>query len=381
MLDLAASIVKKGTDIEVHALDTSGTDIPSQGIEPQLHAISGRFPFPHSADMRKSLARDGIDLMHVHGLWSFPSLAVPKIGMTTGAPWIISPHGMLDPWALQNSRWKKQIARLLFENRHLEKASCLHALCESEAESIRSIGLTNPICTIPNGVQLPNISRTETQREIGPNLLLFLGRLHPKKGLENALRAWRSLETSRRAGWNFVIAGWDQGGHEAELKDLCDELEIVWNDQNQGTEFLDRLMSATGSESQVFFPGPFFGNEKARLLQSANAFILPSFSEGLPMAVLEAWAYELPVVLTKHCNLEIGLEYNAAISVETEPISISNGLDELFSLSDAQRSSMGKAGRDLVANHFSWDSVAKDMIGVYEWIIGGGPAPPCVVEE
>lgn len=381
MLDLVSALSKNATETEVHALDTPGENIPSPGVTPQFHNVSGKFPFPSSINLLKYLAGNGVDLMHVHGLWSYPSLAIPKAGRKSGTPWISSPHGMLDPWALRNSRWKKQIASLLFENRHLRNASCLHALCASEADTIKDFGVATNVCVIPNGVQLPTLDPATSEEIKHPKILLFLGRLHPKKGLENALRAWRSLQDSKRNDWIFVIAGWDQGGHGEQLKELCSELEIPWNDRYQGRDFLDMISASTDSESEVFFSGPFFGKEKEGLLQTANAFILPSFSEGLPMAVLEAWAYELPVILTKHCNLEQGLERGAAISVETDPKSIAHGLDEMFSLSDSQRIAMGKAGHGLVANDFSWDSVANEMKSVYVWILGGGPAPSCVMKH
>src|SRR5438094_7691198 len=107
-------------------------------------------------------------------------------------PYMISPHGMLDPWAMRNSWWKKRLARVLYEDQHVRKASCLRALCQSEAESMRAFGLRNPICIIPNGIDLPTVvngsdlsieGQLSEQRKPGGKTLLYLGRIHPKKGL------------------------------------------------------------------------------------------------------------------------------------------------------------------------------------------------------
>ena len=230
------------------------------------------------------------------------------------APYIVSPHGMLDSWALENSQLKKKVAAALYERRHLKRAACLHALCASEADSIRAFGLKNPIATIPNGIEIPQSKTKDTRyksKDADKKLMLFLGRLHPKKGLENALRAWakiRGQESGVRGQeeWQFVIAGWDQGDHEVKLKQLCEELGLSFAEV-PAKQFLS-LDAGSGQLSafSVVFVGPLFGELKAQLLERANVFILPSFSEGLPMSILEAWAYELPVVMTDYCNLPEG---------------------------------------------------------------------------
>ncbi|NJM38461.1 MAG: glycosyltransferase, partial [Akkermansiaceae bacterium] len=246
-----------------------------------------------SAELLEFLQNSPLDLLHTHGLWADTSRAVTQVGRRRKIPWLVSPHGMLDPWALANSGWKKRIARLLFEDAHLKNAACLHALCQSEMESIRAFGLRGPICTIPNGVSLPDFEKKSD--DSGKKSLLFLGRLHPKKGLVNALEAWAKLPKTTRNAWQFLVAGWDQGGHGDELKQLSRE---------------------RGISDSVEFLGSVFGQAKADLLSRADAFILPSFSEGLPIAILEAWAYRLPVVMTDFCNLPEGFQAGAAMRID-----------------------------------------------------------------
>jgi poly(glycerol-phosphate) alpha-glucosyltransferase len=270
---------------------------------------------------------------------------------------------MLDPWALRNSAWKKRLAAWAYENANLRGAACIHALCDSELQAIRTYGLRNPVAVVPNGVDLPRQqvskpTRWEADLPDGAKVLLYLGRLHPKKGLPNLLRAWRLSARERGSSkWRLVIAGWDQGGHEAELRRLAEELCIA---------------------ETVVFAGPQFGEDKAASFHRATAFVLPSFSEGLPVAVLEAWAHGLPVVMTPQCNLPEGLAAGAAVQVDPEPASIAAGLWELFRMSDAEREAMGERGRRLVEERFSWPKIAQQMKAVYEWVLGGGPKPEWV---
>jgi poly(glycerol-phosphate) alpha-glucosyltransferase len=260
---------------------------------------------------------------------------------------------MLDSWALRNSRWKKLLAGWLYEDRHLRGAACLHALNKSEAAAIRAYGLRNPICVIPNGVDLPAQQATVGGEE---KLCVFLGRLHPKKGLSILLRAWAQAMWAA-AGWRLVVAGWDQGGHEHELRQLAGSL---------------------GLDGRVEFVGPKFGVEKAALLRGASAFALPSLSEGLPVAVLEAWSYGLPVVMTPECNLPEGFAAEAAVRMRADVAGVVEALDRLFGMKDEELRAMGVLGRRLVEERFTWARVAMEMMGVYEWVLGRGRRPESV---
>jgi poly(glycerol-phosphate) alpha-glucosyltransferase len=272
---------------------------------------------------------------------------------------------MLDPWAIRNSARKKQLALWAYEERHLHGAACLHALCEAEAEAMRAFGLDNPICIIPNGLDEPEAPTAKSacygRFPEAARVLLYLGRLHPKKGLVNLLQAWAGF--AGRAGppggsWHLAVAGWDQLGHEGELRRLVDEMSL--------------------GES-VAFLGPQFGAEKSHCFASAAAFILPSVSEGLPMVVLEAWSYGLPVVMTPHCNLPEGFRAGAALEIGTGPVAIGAGLDRLARMSDDQRRAMGHNGRRLCRERFSQERSSEAMRAVYRWLHGRGPRPDCVL--
>ncbi len=296
---------------------------------------------------------------------------------------------MLDPWALRNSGWKKQLALRCYERAHLEEAACLRALCQSEVESMRALGLKNSICIVPNGFDLQEV-RTEKPEvitapwrklsESGQKVLLYLGRIHPKKGLVNLLRAWAGLDKSeagrQKSDWLLAIAGWEQGGHEAELMKLASALGISFGDTRLA---LETRCSSTPKCHSLMFLGSQFGEAKAACYANCDAFILPSFSEGLPMAVLEAWAYSKPVLMTPECNLPEGFAADAAIRIEPNTESIVKGLEQLFRTSSSDLRSLGTNGRQLVAERFAWPKIAQEMKSVYEWVLGGGTKPECVI--
>ena len=324
-------------------------------------------------DLDERLDQIKPQVLHTHGIWTYLSIGVPRWSRKNHKPYIVSPHGMLDAWALDNSKIKKKVAAALYERRHLRGAACLHALCQSEAKSIREFGLKNPIATIPNGIEIPEGRDLSSRYLVKKKIMLFLGRLHPKKGLENALRAWAASRSeaspdSKPSNWQFVIAGWDQGDHEVRLKQLCEELELSFADV-PAKQFLS-LEASSGQLSgfSVVFVGPVFGELKAQLLERANVFILPSFSEGLPMSILEAWAYELPVVMTDYCNLPEGFNADAAIHIDTEVEGMSAGMIKMIECSDAELKGMGVNGLNLVKEKFTWATIAAQMGELYQWV-------------
>lgn len=362
-----------GIDIAVIGLRDSHTDSDRGAWSPLVPVtlpVCGPQAFGFAPGYTDALTRTDADLGYLVGLWKFPSVAALRWSTRSGKPLMVAPHGMLDAWALQNSGAKKKIAGWLFQNGQLRRAACLRALCPAEAVAIRGYGLKNPICVIPNGIDPPRMADDSALRHAlfppGRKVLLYLGRLHPKKGLANLLTAWSRTRSPGR-DWILVIAGWDQGGHEAELKRQATNLGIDWADST----------CRDPEKPSVHFLGPRFGGDKDACYRSCDAFILPSFSEGLPMVVLEAWAYAKPVLMTAECNLPEGFTVHAALRIEPTVESLVEGLRQLFTLSREDFLTMGRQGRALVENRFTWRKLAVQMASVYEWMLGGAK-PDCV---
>jgi poly(glycerol-phosphate) alpha-glucosyltransferase len=321
--------------------------------------------FRYAPQLSRDLVSIAPDLVHTHGLWTYLSIAARRWSKSDRAkrPYIVSPHGMLDRWALRNSRGKKIVAAVVFERQHLMNAACVHAFNESEAAAIREFGLKNPICIIPNGVEMPMNNARELEVPWDPALvtgrkvLLYLGRLHPKKGLSNLLRGWEKTRKKGK-GWMLIIAGWDQGGHRSKLEQLTQELQI---------------------SDSVKFIGPIFGSQRDAAYQNGDAFVLPSLSEGQPLTILEAWSHGLPVLMTLQCNLVEGFDAGAGIPMKPTVEGAIVALEVLFSLSESELSDMGQNGQRLVKEQFSWPQISAEMFAVYRWVTGTGPLPKSVV--
>jgi glycosyltransferase involved in cell wall biosynthesis len=396
---------REGVDVRVVGVRDEFTEADAAKwgpLRPRVAALRGPAGFGYAPGLAGLLDAD-VDLAYAATLWKYPSWAVLNWQKKTRKPVVAAPHGSLDAWALNNSRWKKRVAAWLFKDEQLRRATCFRALCAAEADAIRAYGLRQRIEVVPNGVELPEELTTEdTESTEGRRRLLFLGRIHPKKGLVGALRAWVDIQNSKSKNqnskqWQFVIAGWDQGGHEAELKGLCVELGLkvfsfqssVFSKAEVGNCKTERALDIQGGlrpengssrrltlpDVDVVFFGPAFGEEKEALLRSADAFILPSFSEGLPMSVLEAWSYGLPVVMTPECNLPEGFACDAALEIRSgegsqgSDFSFQHGLRALLEMSGAQRGSMGMRGRRLVEDRFTWPKVAAQMKALYEELL------------
>ncbi|WP_353204013.1 glycosyltransferase [Sphingomonas sp.] len=328
-----------------------------------LAAFDGVGPrgFKVSLPLIQALDRAALDVLHVHGIWNFASLAGLQWQRRTHRPLVISPHGMLDPGALVFSPTKKRIVAALYERRALRSAAAIHALNAAEAAAVRAYGIDVPIAVIPNGVDLPDASVIAARDWSADRrrTMLFLARLHPKKGVQELIAAWRHMldrAPAIGARWRLTLAGWDDGG-------------LIDAARQQVTEL--------GLTDHVTIPGAVFGDAKHDAFAQAHAFILPSRSEGLPISVLEAWAYGLPVFMTDACNVPSGFAANAAIRIETDSVALASVLAQRLA-DDSDLPAIGAKGRALVAQDFSWDRVVDDYSALYRWLAGDDVMPPFV---
>jgi glycosyltransferase involved in cell wall biosynthesis len=364
---LGQSLIKiKGIEVVAlaHHDEYSAVDLPAYAsLQVETYHIKGPANFGFSSDLKNKISEINPDIIHPQCNWMYLSYINLEYHKKHNTPYIISPRGMLDEWILQNGSFKKKIAGLLYEKEHLKKAACIHALSISDYNSIRKFGCKNPVALIPNGVNLP-IDNTIDKNDLsswkyndGRKSLLFLSRLHPKKGLENLITAWSKIKN--RKEWKLLIAG--ESSDKNYLQSLYD------------------LQIKSGMKNDVFFIGPQFHKEKDICFRSVDAFILPSFSEGLPMAVLEAWSYKLPALITEQCNLPEGFEKNAAIKIIADPESITMQLNKFFDMNENERKQIGINGYELVKEKFTWSSVAAQMNDIYKWILNGGAAPSTIM--
>ena len=317
------------------------------------------FPMLYSPKIRKDLLKESPDILHMEALWRYPQLLMTSWKKHKKAPIVCTPHGMLDPYIIKNQGVVKRLVSNLFFQKSLEAVDCYHALCQKELEDIRAYGLKQPVAIIPNGINLPDpdlkFEKTDNKKH-----LLYLGRLHKKKGVDLLLKALAAINREEKGlldNWQIDLVGWDHEGCKAEL---------------------EKIVSENRLEDKVGFHGGLFGKDKQRMYANADGYILPSHGEGLPMTVLEAWSWKLPVVMTPECHIPEGYAADAAIKINDNVESVEEGLKKFFGMSDEERQSMGMCGYDLVRENFTWDVSAKKMIEVYEWLLGRSEKPDSV---
>jgi glycosyltransferase involved in cell wall biosynthesis len=302
----------------------------------------------------------GAEVVHMHGLWQGHTRRGARTARRARVPYLITAHGMAEPWALRHKYWKKKVYTALVEGKNLRHASCLHALSRPEISHLRALAPRSPIAFVPNGVDLrpfealPDRSMLEAEfpELAGKFLLLFFGRLHVKKGLDLLAQALASLS--------------------ADFPDL--HVLMAGNDDGALSPFLERL-AADGLESRVTWVGHVSGDRAREVWGAADAFILPSYSEGFSMAILEALASRLPSVITTACHFPELADASGAIVVRPTADDVTQGLRDLLERSPEQRTELARNGRALVERAYTWDQQAHRLAALYRWLAEGGPAP------
>ncbi len=308
-----------------------------------------------SRAMRRGLAQAArrADIVHSHGLWMMPNIYPAWAAAAAGRPLVLSPRGTLSPVARARSRGRKALVWWMGQRRALLQAACLHATSEQEYADIRACGLAIPVAVIPNGVDLP--PPRPPRAPSNSRRLLYLGRIHPIKGLPDLLRAWAPL-SARHPDWELRLVGPDSDGHLADLRRLAQELALP----------------------RIVFAPAAYGEAKTAEYRAADAYVLPSHSENFAMSVAEALAHGLPVVATTGTPWAALAAKNAGRWTPATPAGLERALDELMSLQAGALSGMGERGRAWMGQDFSWGRVGAQMEAVYRWLRDGGDLPPCM---
>lgn len=350
---LCEALATEGHGVEMHTMAAKGT--PS-GVELVVHRewrLLGRFGFSMELVGALRSASRGADILHNHSLWSFPNMAAGLAAQGCEATMVTSPRGTLAPAARARSSLKKAICKPL-QWPAITRAACLHATSAMEYADIRQYGLRHPVAVIPNGIDIPVSSGmpVESESPDRPRRLLFLGRLHPIKGIELLLEAWAALQR-KHPQWELVIAGKGEPSYVQSLHALAKRLK------------LDRAT----------FPGPVYGKEKSRVYFSSDVFVLPTKTENFGMAIAEAQAHAVPVVTTRGAPWPQLIDHASGWWVEQTVDEISAAMDAAMQMDQVSLKAMGQRGRQWMQNDYDWASIARHMAAVYAWLRTGGEPP------
>lgn len=351
---LCESLAALGYDVELSCL-AARDEVP--GVRLDVHAqwpIFRRFAISHTHPLSLYHKSLDADIIHNHSLWSMVNVASGWVVPGRRAKLVSSPRGTLSAWALSRS---KELKILLWplQRRVLERADLIHATSEVEYEEIRARGLRSPVAIVPNGIDVPLV---EVKREGGEQrTLLYLGRIHPIKGLDRLLLAWQALEREHST-WRLVIAGPGEPSHTQKVKEMARNLGL----------------------GRVEFPGPVYGEEKSKLYWSSDLFVLPSHSENFGMVVAEALSHGCPAVVSRRAPWQGLVDRSCGFWVDNGVGELSEALDGAMALDGETLAKMGKRGRAWMKKEFGWERVAMRMSEVYRWLMGEGERPETVRE-
>ena len=335
--ELSDTLYANGVDVAI-GMCRPDTDnwLPPQGKEPVV-ALDAAL-------------KDGWDIIHLHGLWDREIRIAARAALEKGIPLVWSPHGMLAPWALKYRWWKKCLPWHLYLKRLLKGASGFHVTSALEKDWIAQLGFRNRVDVIPLGTHLPSeddVTTAHKEKE-GQNehTLLFVGRIHPVKGLDNLVDAWAKVSPK---GWRLrVVGGENKEGYVAALEAKCRDLHV---------------------EASVDFAGAKYGEELQRAYAEADCLILPSFTENFGGVVVDALGAGRPVIAsdkTPWRELEENPFGKCGWCVPNDPDSLAQAIGEMMAMSDSERDAMGVKGRSLVVAKYTWTAVSEQMMKVYE---------------
>ena len=356
---LCETLIAGGQDTTLVALDWAPIMLPPPflntfplGIGPRK---LGRSPELYRW-LKIQVQNRTIDIMHNHSLWMMPNVYTGWVSRQNNIPLVVSPRGTLSQWAFTSGSIFKKWYWPLVQKPALRATTCFHATAHSEYEDIRRMGFRQPVAVIPNGIDIPEMGH-KTQDEY--RTLLFLGRIHPIKGLDNLLPAWRAVQ-ERFPDWRLRIVGPDNKGYLAQMQSLANQLEV---------------------ERIEFYGNVLYGKQKWQAYRDADLFVLPTYSENFGIAVAEALAAGTPAIVSKGAPWE-WLDIHGAgwwIDVGLDPLVAC--LDKALACSTAALKEMGHRGREWMMQEFSWQHVGRQMSETYRWVLRGGTKPEWVIEH
>lgn len=365
VVELAQALGNQGINVDIIATTANGStslDVATQTWITEKYYRIQYFPYLGFLDYKITLSLTrwlfqhvtDYALVHTNAVFSYPVLPAHWACQLHRVPYIVTPHGMLEPWALAYKSRKKRFYFSLLEKPALQRASAIQMLASTEAKRIETLQLKAPIVVVPNGIHARDFERLpkgdlfyqQFPQTRNKTLILFLGRIDPKKGLDLLATAFAKVHT-QFSETHLIIAGPDNTGFSITAQNY----------------FADaRCLDA------VTFTGMLTGSIKYAALVTADIYVAPSYSEGFSISVLEGMAAKLPCVLTTGCNFPEAADAQAALVVDINADEIANAL--IWCIENPQQAKvMGDRARQLIFERYTWDKIASQMQQVYTNIL------------
>lgn len=346
VVEICRALQEAGIEVEIAS---TGAGPAPENIPAHLFPSKGKLDYKYSPELARWLDANvkRYDVLHVHAVFNHSTHAACRAGMRRGIPYIVRPLGTLnESYSLQQSAWKKRQYLRWIARTELDSAMALHCTSQPEAEDLRRLGLRPPKIVIPHGL------RTEEFEHLPPRgvfrhgdtpVILFFGRVHPKKGFDLLLPALEML--GKRHDFHLLVAGPGDDAYIASLKAEA---------------------TRRGIASRVTFAGMMTGASRLQPLADADIFVLPSYNENFGIAVAEAMACSLPVVVSDQVDLCLEIhDWRAGLVVTCDVAELSTALARMLA-DPAFRAECGANGKREVTAHMRWDRVAARLHHLYE---------------
>lgn len=352
---LVKGLAEVGVDITLMTIRSENMNTHAiEGTSAKLHILESGFS---NSELSSILVTEKFDLIQIQSIWALHYHRLIKLARKLKIPYIITPRGMLEPWSLSQKKWKKKLAWHVYQKNDMQNAACIYTTADMEAHHIRELGIKVPLSVIPNGIETDGYN-CRTTKEGVKKQVLFLSRIHKKKGIELLIEAWgRIIKYFDR--WNLLIVG---------------------NGESDYIESLNVLIRNKSLQDSVIISEPVFGVEKIKLYTESLLFCLPSYSENFGMVIAEAMSCGVPAITTTNCPWEILNETKTGWCIDLSVGNLESTLREAMSMEMDSLFEMGQRASKLVYDNYNYKNVALKTKDLYEWILTNKNKPSSVYE-
>ena len=367
-IDLSSGGPSRSVPMLVKGLAELGVDITLMTIRSDnmnVHALEGTIaklkvlePSFSRKEIAQYLENEKFHLIQIQSMWDWPYHKVMVEARKQGIPYIVTPRGMLEPWSLCQKKWKKKLAWWLYQRNDVQKSVCVFTTAEMEAEHVRELGITTCKSVIPNGIETDGYP-CKTSIDGVKKQVLFLSRVHVKKGIELLLEAWKRIHPDY-SDWQLLVIG---------------------NGEAEYIHSLENRVESLGLKENIKILPPVFGDAKIKVYQESSIFCLPSFSENFGMVIAEAMSCGTPVITTTNCPWEILNETNTGWCIDLSVDNLERALREAFAMNPVDLYEMGQKASKLIYDNFDYRSVTHKTLRLYEWLLNSGEKPEFVYDR
>lgn len=352
---LAKGLAELGVDVTLMTIRSKNMNVHAlEGTTARLKVLEPSFTRKEIAQYLKD---EKFHLIQIQSMWDWPYHKVMVEARKLGIPYIVTPRGMLEPWSLSQKKWKKKLAWWLYQRNDVQKSVCVFTTAKMEAEHVTNLGITTCKAVIPNGIETDSYP-CKTSVDVVKKQVLFLSRVHVKKGVEVLFEVWKQIHPDYE-DWQLLVIG---------------------NGEAEYIHSLENRVECLGLKESIKILPPVFGNDKIQIYQESALFCLPSYSENFGMAIAEAMSCGTPVITTTNCPWNILNDTKTGWCIDLNVDNLERALREALSMNPTELYDMGQKASKLIYENFDYRNVTRKTLTLYEWLLNGGEKPEFVYE-